>query len=59
MWHREKGKAVMKYPTNQILKVWDDVLPKVARNVSDATDQEIAAASEIVCAKLPCLRLTT
>jgi hypothetical protein len=37
---------------DQILKVWDEVIAKVARNVADPTDEEIAAVSDKVCGTL-------
>ena len=38
---------------DQILEVWDEAIGKVARKRDDPTDEEIAAASAIVCAKCP------
>src|SRR5262245_38700135 len=38
---------------DDILKVWDEAMARVARNQEDPTDQEIAAVSAEVCAKCP------
>lgn len=37
----------------EILKAWDEAVGSVARRRDDPTDEEIAAASAIVCATLP------
>jgi hypothetical protein len=43
----------MAFIRDEILKAWDAAIASVAQNREDPTDEEIAAASAIVCANFP------
>jgi hypothetical protein len=43
----------MAFSRDEILKAWDKAIARVARNHEDPSDEEIDAATAVVCAKCP------